>query len=59
MSTLKDEGRGPSSDITTVPMADGRTEYRAAEGAQAGVQTEHDMTAKTVESAVLSRIFVI
>ena len=55
----EDEGRGPSSDITTVPMADGRTEYRAVEGAQAGDRAEHDIIAKTVENAGLSGIFVV
>ena len=55
----EDEERGSGSDITTVPMADGRTEYRAAEGAQAGDWTEHDIIVKTVENAGLSGIFVV
>ena len=40
-------------------MADGRTEYRAAEGAQAGDRAEHDIIAKTVENAGLLFVFVI
>ena len=48
-SIAEDEERGPSSDITTVPMADGRTEYRVAESAQAGVRAEHDIIVKTAE----------
>ena len=49
LSMAEDKERGSSSDITTVPMADGRTEYRAAEGAQASDRAEHDIIAKTVE----------
>ena len=40
-------------------MADGRTEYRAAEGAQASDRAEHDIIAKTVENAGLLFVFVI
>ena len=48
--------RGSGDDATAVPLADGRTEHRAAEGAQAGDRAEHDIT---VENAGLSRIFVL
>ena len=55
----EDEERGPGADITTVPMAHGRAEHRAAEGAQGGDRAEHDIIAKTIENAGLSGIFVV
>ena len=59
LSMAEDEEGGPSADITTVPMAHGRAEYRAAEGAQASDRAEHDIIVKTIENAGLSGIFVI
>ena len=35
--------RGTGYDAAAVPLADGGTEYRAAEGTQAGVRAEHDI----------------
>ena len=55
----EDEERGSGSDAAAIPLADGGTEHRAAEGAQAGDWAENDIIVETVENAGLSRIFVI
>ena len=55
----EDEERGSGSDAAAIPLADGGTEHRAAESAQAGDRAKHDIIAKFVEKTGFSGDFVI
>ena len=51
--------RGAAADAPAVPLADGRTEDRAAKGKQGGVWFEHPLKPKRGESTGFLDCFVV
>ena len=51
--------RGAAADAAAVPLADGRTEDRAAKGEQGGVRFEHSLKPKHGGSTGFLDCFVV
>ena len=51
--------RGAAADAAAVPLADGRTEDRAAKGKQGGVRFEHSLKPKHGGSTGFLDCFVV
>ena len=51
--------RGTAIDAAAIPLADGRTEDRAAKGKQGGVRFEHPLKPKRGENTGFLDCFVV
>ena len=54
-----EHGRGAGHDAAAIPLANGGTEYRTAEGKQSGVRPERDIMPERSEFTGFLSYFVV